>query len=771
MKDWIYNLKRWIELHPKPNYDDEPSYFDLDQEEPWQYPVEEREKTDNTSHMRSCSAESSFSFSSIPGSISGLDAAGLTVVEPQPPPLQLGILRSYSDDYSPTKSVGSYEGSPTESESLYEHSSIVINANDGFEAPIQHSRGASYAGQERYSHRTEILAKMSMPNLRSSKIDFRKESPDASQARHPSSYAVNNSTREEAAPYQDSLMSNDAEKRVPRSSNVLNEDESTPRAIYSVASERNSYFRRLSTFPASITLPQSLLYLVDTARSMLFAACQVYQTLDHYIVNTDERFSSVLRKVLEPASSDMLQLIASLDRFDSISRKALPTPAVCKAVIESCRDTAAAFNKVVRVMTLQLQVLVTCDDVRYSRLLLIELYAATAEIACAWRKMVPEIHHLRSLLHTNWSINQPATSTSEAKFTSPLDLHAPAPRHHINGSGSNGISTSISRARTVRRHAGSFSSRDVEIGKQLPSHDSSYGGGSQGRPHAFRAPRRQATTPAALPLTQNNLHVPSSPTSAIRPTSRGAELIDRYHSRNGSQLSIHPSSSASVPPSIPNKVTTSLDLPSSSRMQVDKEALHAIKGTVDIAPSVWDMIESALEDVLPVRVDIRDGLNRARAVTKRLADMVVTIQDNDSLSDRKLLREDARLFLKAVVQLSGAIKAYREAQDVPPMLRNSMIKLTNATEEFAILLHVSSFSPSTPKPYSPMATNPQLLGHIAQHSDSQLQSSLSRSQSAQASSNLKTHATELQGGPRSALPTQSFMMIPSIRRARARDSP
>ncbi|KAF8742721.1 hypothetical protein AX14_002529 [Amanita brunnescens Koide BX004] len=764
MKDWIRDLKEWIEAHPESKFHDEPSYFDLNRQESWQYPTDKSEENGIISHTRSGSVESSFSFSSIPESISELAAARVADSEPQrPPPLQLSSLRPYSDDSSPTKSDGSCTASPTELE-LFD--GPTASTNGSYDGPIQHNRNASYAGQEQHSHRTEISAKMSMPDLRSAKIDFTKRLPARSQTVLPSldgGYSLGgDSTQGQSSRSPDLSLSINTEMR---SSASFTEESSTPRATYSMAFERNSYFRRLSTFPASVTLPQSLLCLVETARSLLFAACQVYQTLDHYIVHVDERLSSVLRKVLEPASSDMLQLIAALDRFDASSRKALPPPAICRAVVESCRNTAAAFNKVVRVLTLQLQVLTACDDVRYSRLLLVELYTATAEIACAWKKMLPQIRHVKSLLHMNWSASH-HIKTSETKSVAPLDLSALAFRHFA-GSGLNSTSGKVYRARTVRRHAGSFSSKDVEIGKQLPSYDNpSYqSSGSQGHPQTQRNPRRQATTPVTFSSTQNSPHLPLSPAFVNRSSSRGTEL-DRGHSRHGSQSSIH-ASSLSSSPIISGKLTTSFELLSNSRIQVDKEALHAIKEAVDVAPTVWNMIEDMLEDILSSKADFREGLNKARAVTKRLANVVVTMQESDSPTDRKLLREDARSFLKAVVQLSNAVKTYKEAHDVPSVLRNSMVRLTNATEEFAILLHVSSFSPTTPRSFSPVISPPLPPTHTAQQNDSQLGSSLSRSRTAQVSSNVTPDYPE---GPRSALPAQPFM-IPTARRTGRKESP
>ena len=552
----------------------------------------------------------------------------------------MSSFRPYGEDSSP---AGSCTASPAERE-LFD--GPTTSTNGSHDAPTQHNRNASYAGQEQHSHRTEISAKMSMPDLRSAKVDFTKRWPPRSRSRLSSldgAYSIGDSAQGQSSRSPDLSLTIDTEMRNSTSFTEESEDKTTPRATYSMAFERNSYFRRLSTFPASVTLPHSLLCLVETARSMLFAACQVYQTLDHYIVHVDERLSSVLRKVVEPASSDMLQLIAALDRFDASSRKALPPPAICRAVVEGCRNTAAAFHKVVRVLTLQLQVLTTFDDVRYSRLLLVELYAATAEIACAWKKMLPQMRHVKSLLHMNWSAGH-HIPTLETKSVAPLDLSAF--RHHIGGPGINGISGNIYRARTVRRHAGSFSSKDVEIGKQLPSHDNpSYrGSGSQGHPQTHRNPRRQVTTPVTFPSTQNSPHLPLSPAFVNRSFSRGIEL-DRGHSRHGSQSSIH-ASSLSSSPIISGKLMTSLELPSNSRIQVDKEALHAIKEAVDVAPTVWNMIEDVLEDILSSKADFREGLNKARVVTKRLADMVVTMQESDSPTDRKSLREDARSFLK-----------------------------------------------------------------------------------------------------------------------------
>ncbi|PFH50686.1 hypothetical protein AMATHDRAFT_60674, partial [Amanita thiersii Skay4041] len=772
MKEWIINLRKWMEASPGPKRDDL-SYFELEREmaDGWRYPTKNNDNIDIISHSRSYSVESSLSFASIPESVSDLVPSKEHNGNSQRHlPLHLGILRSSSDDSSPTRSLDSNAASPAESEIFDGPSFTTVNGEESFDAPIQHNRNASYAGQGRQSQYTEVLAKMSMPDLRTAKLDFMRRMPGLPEMKLTISTDTasfkNSSEDTPQIPYASTFDINSHSLKTPKK--II--DESVTPATHILVAERDNYFRRLSTSSPSINLPESLVSLIHSARSILFSTCQVYQTLAHYTVNAvDERLSSVLRKVLDPASSDVLQLIASLDRFDAICRKTMPPPATCRAVIESCRDTVSSFNKVVGVLKLQLQVLIDCDDVRYSRLLLVELYSATAEIACAWKNMAPQLNQLKSFLHPRKFYGQPLSLPFEGQdrkglSTSPLpDSSTPTLRYPTTAVGPSSTNVT-SRARITRRHAGSFSIKDVEIGKQLPSMEDLPGlNGSSvssfvARSAALRTPKRQATTPATLPSAKNTPRLPPSPAISRSP-SRGVIASGIDHSRQGSLSSGQNSASSS--PSIPHKIASALEIPSSSRLQVDKEALQAVKGAVEIAPVVWDMMEDSLEDVLLMRRDIRAGLDRARVVTKRLTDLVNLLQEHDNVNDRRLLREDARLFLKAVVQLSSTIKVHKETQDMPPILRNNMVKLTNATEEFAILLHVSSFSPANTRPFSPMVAPMQTPVLSAPPLDSQLASSLSRSRSAQATPSIKVNTSVRHEGPRSALPMQSFK-IPTV---------
>jgi hypothetical protein len=115
-----------------------------------------------------------------------------------------------------------------------------------------------------------------------------------------------------------------------------------------------------------------------------------------------------------------------------------------------------------------------------------------------------------------------------------------------------------------------------------------------------------------------------------------------------------------------------------------------------------------------------------------------------------------------VVQLSNVIKNHGgDARAISSTLRNKMVTLTNATEEFVILLHVSSFSPSsTPRPYSPMMPNGHGLSaapllSVGPQEDSKF-GSLLRSKSAQPASSLKVVVPPTRDGLKTALPQAGF---------------
>ncbi|KIK63550.1 hypothetical protein GYMLUDRAFT_57243 [Collybiopsis luxurians FD-317 M1] len=895
-----------------------------------------------TPHARSFSIDSSVSFSSAADSVNIEPSSSFGQPE-RPPPLHLGILQSYSSEASPTRSFESYLPSPADSDSFFDSSLINgINRHTHAESEteysqtqLQHGRNASYAasGSTRsIPGRSDSLGKQSMPDLRTATLNFSKKSiPDSfshSQRSHPrtdkghtahphasSATSTIPSTSTPVNPFphrhpfhsphrhddsfsipsplsqrQDSSGSSNASQSRPRGpfgiASTKDKDKdlasqtSPTRAVPSMAFERNSYFRRISTLPTatiSNTLPSPLLHLVDTARSILFAVCQIYQTLEHYTVHhtIDDRLSSVLKKVLHPASADMMQFINSLDRFDAMSRKTTPPPTVCRSVVESCRDTVAVFGKIVGVLSLQLKVIVSVDDLRYVRALLIQLYGAAAEISLAWQGMIPLMESVKPYLHSK---PFPAPSPPNLAGLACIEascLSAPAsappgpssllsdgsPPPHLLSLRAN--STGV-RTHTARRQAGSFSSKDVEIGKALPSYEEMplMTRGIALHTPTLRTPKRPlASSTMSTPTISTMLTVqapsPTGPVNAVPTSSSSSSLSSststvstmvsvaetsraiahshssrsrsHSHSRSGSQTSLqagslsNASSSAASSPSLPPpKATSFLELPSTSKMLVDNEALQAVQSAVEVAPTVWQLMEGVLlgdgksttgksagTNGINVK-EIKESLDGAKEITRRLADCVQTIRNKESGTDvgteRKNLREDAHLFLKSVVQLSNTVKKYGGVRS--SALRTNMVKLTHSTEEFAILLHVSSFSPSptpttatslfssrsySPSPmhsasasttaspaasYSSYSQSQSNLLHLPEPSENRglgLGPGLSRSRSAQSPSTTTSTASKLPPSPavveapRSAQPLQTFK-LPIIRRLKERDA-
>ncbi|KAJ7461010.1 RAM signaling pathway protein-domain-containing protein [Mycena galericulata] len=845
MRDWIRSVQKWIEVETsRPRIHDDSGFSEQELEtniedsyNSWTQnftPVTAKEfDAGVTPHARSFSIDSNLSVSSIAESDSAQEDVRTTSYgqAERPPPLHLGILGSFSAQNSPTHSFESYLPSPADSDQFFDEPTQQQHPprkeslpNNLSSEPSAHARNASYASGIRTREReraTSLAGKKSMPDLRTAKLTFSAKKvpelpPPHKNLHHEDSFPSPLSLRKDS----DSSGSSSVVVRSFSKDPMQGSPTRSVPPMPSMAFERNSYFRRLSKLPAatiSNTLPKALISLIDSARSILFAMCQVYQSLEHYTIHApDDRLKSVLRKVLDPASADMMQLINALDRFDAMSRKMLPPHTVCRGVVESCRDTVASFGKAVGVLSLQLKVISGADDVRYLRSMLLMLYGATAEVAVAWQGMIPQIETIRPLLHpktfpipspllgspdsySNIPGSAPALGSQFLSSTeSPTAMFRPHSAAGLGvGVGVGGVS--VGRTRTARRHAGSFSSKDVEIGKKLPSYDDVplLSGGVVSGVATYtptpRAPKRHLPAPfngtnLSSALISGGFGLPSA-SSGGEGSSRGTHVnglghghaSSSSHSRQGSQASLQASSSsaslsggasASSSPSLPSKASF-LELPPSSKTQVEKEALQAIQAAVDVAPTVWDMIEHTLGDTLDP--EVRESLERARAVTRRLGDITRAMQDGGDVTlDRKVLREDSNLFLKTVVQLSNVVKTYGGAHSAT--LRSNLVKLTNSTEEFAILLHVSSFSPlpsANGRPYSPMPGSPvpSLASNIGAGlglpEEYRVGSSLSRSRSAQPSASSKLALPPSQEQPRSALPSQSFKVPPVLRRGRS----
>jgi hypothetical protein len=195
---------------------------------------------------------------------------------------------------------------------------------------------------------------------------------------------------------------------------------------------------------------------------------------------------------------------------------------------------------------------------------------------------------------------------------------------------------------------------------------------------------------------------------------------------------------------------------------VDKEAIDAMNKAVEAAPPVWAMMDSILADIPENREDIKETLVKAQNVTQQLKTDILLLQDGMYVK-RKSLRNDAYLFVKLVVHLSTNVKSYIDSHPLTAALRANMVKLTNATEAFVILLHVSSFANTpTPRPYTPLtnglSSSSAMIG--AASDDPHLGGGLTRSRSAQASGAKPISPLPAREMPHSALPQQTFRIPP-----------
>lgn len=767
-REWIIFMQKWMRNNSRPRLDvKQPSVDSLlsanaaldnsieDQIHSWSH-IQEDLDPGVTPHARSFSIDANFPPLPLP-------TKPTSPRFDRPPPLRLGMLPPFK---VPPRSmtIGSYLPTPAESVSSTDDDSTAVPEG-------QHGRNASFTGSAR-DRRPALFGKKSLPDLRAANVSdgVNKQpiggaskgilapdllSQDDVSMPSPLSHRQDSSSSDGSSHFQSGKV---YAQTPPTSASPTSGD--VPRPVPEV--ERHAYFKRLSALPATAminNLSSSLRSLVECARSLFFAVSQVYQALSHYITYTNDRqLSSVLKKVTDPAYTYMMQLNGALDRFDAICKKTTPPPSLCRALVESSRDTAAMFGKAIAMMSLQLNILASKDDDRYMRSLVLIFYGAMAEISTAWQSMVPHIEaikpHLSDRRRHHVVRPQPIPNPSpELPPSSAPPSYSPfnAPPPHGIPIARSRPTQSLGRARTTRRHAGSFSSKDVEIGKSLPSYDLPVPFGAVVNTPTLRTGQRHP----ALPLSASTSNLtPSLMNSSIPWTS----LLSGQHSRQASQTSLVPSAALSSP-HVPARRPT-LDIPP-SRTLVDKDALDAMEVAVEAAPAVWEMLKEIVDNLSEGAEEFRNTLLKAKSTTDRLRTNINAMRCGDLGADKKGLREDAHVFVKIVVKLSNLVKTHGTSHAVFSDLLGKMLALTNATQEFVMLLHVSSFSPSTtPRPYSPMTAilAPSTAGLIAE--DGRLGANLSRCRSSTQPKTLKLfgHIT----APRSALPNQSFN-IPRMR--------
>jgi hypothetical protein len=580
----------------------------------------------------------------------------------RPPPLRLGMLPPYKPP-PPSSSPDSYLPTPDESVSSTDDDSTAV-----LDGP-QHGRNASFTGSVR-DRRPALFGKKSLPDLRAAQLSDdvdRLASRGASTSKGIVSPSPKSrlqydfsmpsplSHRQGSSSSSDSSSHSRAPKAygpTPPSSASTSGD--LPRPVPEV--ERHAYFKRLSALPANVmihNLPPSLSSLVECARSLFFSVSQVYQALSHYITYTnDHQLSSVLKKVTDPAYTYMMQLNGALDRFDAICKRTTPPPSLCRALVESSRDTAAMFGKAIAMMSLQLNILASKDDDRYMRSLVLIFYGALAEISQAWLSMVPHIEAIKPFLsdHRRPSVAKPHPVPNPSPELVPASappsffpFNALQPGVPIARSRP---TQSLGRTRTTRRHAGSFSSKDVEIGKSLPSYDLPMPSPGILNSATLRAGQRHP----ALPLSASTSSLVPSLMSSSAPLSSslsghpGFAARNGVHSRQISQTSLGPS----LPYAIPRRPT--LETPP-SRTLVDKDALDAMEIAVGAAPAVWEMLKDIVDNLSEGAGDLRNTLLKAESTTGRLRSNIGAMRCGEPGADKKALREDAHVFVKVITFL------------------------------------------------------------------------------------------------------------------------
>ncbi|GAA5857814.1 hypothetical protein JCM8547_005990 [Rhodosporidiobolus lusitaniae] len=237
--------------------------------------------------------------------------------------------------------------------------------------------------------------------------------------------------------------------------------------------DRNSgaYFRRLSMLPVSTiakTVPVALLQFADAIRGILFSLSQIYSALRQFVVfASQDRLPAPVARLMGSADASMSSLINALDRFDSLSRRRTPSTDIVRDVFTSCKDNVDVFRKLVGALQPQLKALTATADARYTRTLLLMLYGSMGEIANSWSAVAPLLSSFNDPTSTALVVQPPTPSPQLEKSTSTSPSNANELTLSTNGPGPR-----LTRQRsTTRRHAGSFSVEDVQMGAVLPPAD------------------------------------------------------------------------------------------------------------------------------------------------------------------------------------------------------------------------------------------------------------------------------------------------------------
>ncbi|KZT57015.1 hypothetical protein CALCODRAFT_517755 [Calocera cornea HHB12733] len=471
-------------------------------------------------------------------------------------------------------------------------------------------------------------------------------------------------------------------------------------------------------------MSNSLLQLIEGIRTILGAVEQIYESLRHYTGAIDERLSGILVRVLDPAGAYIVRLINALDRFDSLSRKGLPPVAVCRDVLKSCQDALGVFGKLANVLQAQLKVLASTGDVRYARRLNLLLYGAMGEVSIAWQEMSPHLQDVKAYLQTGSELHILVARSREGPVTPVIEqneMGSPESTPHADRTfattGQIADPPTI-QARRARRHGGSYSQKDVELGRSLPSAgippspspdgpDTPIWPPSASQPQALRSILRnagQAHSPSPInmssPLLWSGTSNGHGSTQHLRKESdESASHVGVTPPANGTRVTrpiLTPSNSSAflahhlqTPSPMPRSPAP---LPADSAQLFDGELLIMMDSATQTASNVWAMLGELLDNLTEPRRDIRGALTRAEQATEKVRVDLEAVRQDATPAARKAFVEAAHQFAKAVAQLLTIIRAYDAQKALPSELRSGVSRLTHATKEFTVFFQATSFA-------------------------------------------------------------------------------
>jgi hypothetical protein len=487
--------------------------------------------------------------------------------------------------------------------------------------------GTRNAGLSTFNPRDSIRSSMnfhvkSLPTSRQSSLD-----EDNSETRSEINRSIDDVVRR---------MSRSLEKRESRSIGNKLDFISAVRAKTTVEEARDAYFSRLSTLPAptlSNLVPESLLRAIDSIRGIFFALSQLHTGLKQFLAFcNNESVKGVFARVMDPAIDYLHGLVNALDRFDSMSRRRLPTVSVTKQVFEACRDAITVFIKVTSVLNLQVPALRLTANHRYARTLLMLVSGSMAEAIGSWRIIASIAPEVKTFLQADPAVRsgghrpKPSMSNSVRTPISPIpekaETQSPQGATAItqttpskSGQLSRGSPLRSTHApkEKSRRNAGSFSAEDVQVGMMLgplgpdPSPRESESDLPPVRPSLLDHSRAGSIASQLIPEAENededdsdNEELPPISSPAILPNSE-----ERFRSRAKPSTSSQPSRDREVrgyrrhiPKSSVSSEGMSVPLPTSSAdlspttpyspaNVVDDGVLDTLEQAAAIADTVW----------------------------------------------------------------------------------------------------------------------------------------------------------------------------------------